>query len=334
MVTIKDVAKKTKLSSAAVSRILNHDPSLKVPDATRNKVLEEAKKMGYVKRKFNRKSSYKPLKIGIVQWYTMERELQDPFYLGIRIGTENALNRNNVEITRHFKEKGRIQSSSMDGMICIGKFSKEQIAEFRKSTDHVIFVDMNMDRIYVNSVVLDFRNAVFDAMNYLVSLGHSRIGFLCGIESTNDQNRYPDQRRTYFLEFCNAYGINYKRYIKEGEFTIESGYNMMKEIIESNDLPTAIFAASDPIAWGAMRALAEHNIRIPEDISLLGFNNDPSSAFTNPPLTTINAPCEKMGEVAAGTLMELRTSKKVYPRKVMLPCELVIRQSCAAVKKQ
>lgn len=333
MITIKDIAEKTGLSSAAVSRILNHDPTLKVPESTRNKVLEEAQKMGYVKRKFNRRSSYKPMRVGIVQWYTMEKELQDPFYLAIRIGTENALNRNNVEIVRHFKnEHQKIDLSTVDGLICIGKFSREEIAEFRKITDHLIFIDMNIDRIYVNSLVLDFKNAVYDALNYLVSLGHKKIGFLGGIETTSDQNRYPDRRFFYFNEYCQKHGISYKRYVKEDEFTIESGYRMMKELILSKDLPTAIFAASDPIAWGAMRALTEYNLRIPQDISIIGFNNDPSSAFINPPLTTINAPCEKMGEIAAMTLLEMRSSKKVYPRKITIPCELVIRQSCASIK--
>ncbi len=333
MITIKDIALKTKLSSATVSRILNHDPTLKVPETTRNRVLEEARRMGYIKRKFNRRSTYRPMKIGIVQWYTMEKELQDPFYLAIRIATENTLHRSNVEIIRHFKdETSKGELASVDGLICIGKFSREEIAEFRKITDHVIFIDMNMDRIYVNSLVLDFRNAVFDALNYLTSLGHKKIGFLGGIEMTSDQNRYPDSRRYFFQEYCQNHGLVYKRYVKEDEFTIESGYRMMKEMILSKDLPTAIFAASDSIALGAMRALFEYHYRIPQDISLLGFNNDPSSAFTNPPLTTIHVPCEKMGEIAAMTMLEMRSQKKVYPRRITVPCELVIRQSCASIK--
>ncbi len=333
MVTIKDVAKKTGLSPATISRILNHDPTLKVPDNTRNKVLEEAKNLGYIKRKFNRKNNYKTIKVGIVQWYSMERELQDPFYLAIRIGAENALQKNNVEIVRYFKnEHQKLDFNNIDSLICIGKFSKDEIAEFRKVSDHIIFVDMNMDRIYVNSIVLDFKNAVNDVMNHLYNLGHRKIGFLGGQEMTSDMKTYTDIRNVCFQNYCQQNGIVYKKYMKLNEFTIESGYNMMKEIIATNDLPTAIFAASDPIAVGAIRALSEHKIKIPEDISIVGFNNDPSSAFTNPPLTTINAPCEKIGEIAASSLLEMRAQKKIYPKKITIPCELVIRESCGKAK--
>ncbi len=333
MITIKDIAEKTGLSSASVSRILNHDPTLKVPEATRNRVLEEAKNLGYIKRKFNRRNNYKPLRIGIVQWYSMERELRDPFYLGIRIGTENALNKNNVEIVRFFKNDGqKLDLNSLDALICIGKFSKEEIAEFRKTTEHLIFVDMDMERIYVNTICLDFKNAVIDIMNHLVGLGHRKIGFLGGIESTSDNEEYIDKRRQYFEDYCNQNSISYKRFIKQAEFTLESGYAMMKEMITSGELPTAIFAASDPIALGAMRALSEYNLIIPHDISIIAFNNDPSSAFSNPPLTTVNAPSEKMGEIAAMTLLEMRSLKKVYPRKIVIPCELVIRESCGPRK--
>lgn len=335
MVTIKDIATKTGLSSATVSRILNHDPNLKVPDATRNKVLEEAEKMGYVKRKFNRKSNYKPMKVGIVHWYTIEKELRDPFYMEIRMAVENTLNKNNAKIIRIFKDdlpKGELDD--IDGLICIGKFSHEEIADFRKLTDHLIFIDMSMDRIIVNNVVLDFRHAVYDALLHLTSLGHKKIGFLGGIETVGNQSRYPDQRKYYFQEFCQNHGINYKNYIKEDQFSIESGYHMMKEMIDNQDLPTAIFAASDQIAIGALRALNEAGLKVPDDLSIIGFNNDSSSAFTTPPLTTINAPCEKIGEIAAMTLINMRSQKKVYPQRITIPCELVIRQSTATINKK
>ncbi len=333
MVTIKDISKKIGLSPATISRILNHDPTLKVPESTVTKVLTEAKNMGYIKRKFNRKNNYKSIRVGIVQWYTMERELQDPFYLAIRIGAEHTLNTHNVEIVRFFKsENAKLNLSNVDALICIGKFSKEEIADFRKNSDHIIFVDMNMERIVVNSMVLDFKNAVYDVMHHLYNLGHRSIGFLGGKEITSDNVPYADIRSHYFQVFCQANNINYKRYMKEAEFTSESGYNMMKEMILSGDLPTAIFAASDPIAVGAMRALSEFKIKIPEDISIIGFNNDQSSAFTNPPLTTVNVPCEKIGEIAAITLINMRSQKKVYPRKIIIPCDLVIRESCGKIK--
>ncbi len=333
-VTITDISNATGLSLATVSRILNHDPNLAVPDHTRAKVIEAARSLGYKKRKFNRSRRYKSTRIGIVQWYSAEKELLDPFYLSIRIGVENTLNKNNTEIVRFFKDELDLrQFQNVDGLICIGKFSKEEITTFRKTTDNLIFIDMNPDRINVSYVTLDFKNAVYDALNYLHSMQHKQIGLFTGVETIADDSIYEDSRKTCFIDYCKANEIVYIPYMKIGEFTSESGYNMMKEMINSKNLPTALFCASDPIAVGVLRACAEFNIKVPEDLSIISFNNDSTAAFSNPPLTTMHAPCDKMGEVAALTLINMKKEKKLYPRKITFPCELVIRQSCAIAKK-
>ena len=93
MVTLKDIAKKAGVSTSAVSRILNYDPTLPVPETTRNKVFNEARNLGYIKKNVKRKNAYENIKVGIVQWYTIDKELTDPFYLSIRIGAENYLSK-------------------------------------------------------------------------------------------------------------------------------------------------------------------------------------------------------------------------------------------------
>ena len=330
MSTIKEIAQQAGVSAATVSRILNYDPTLKVAEQTRQRVFDEAKKQNYIKRKIKTKNNYNPIRIGIVQWYSIEKELNDPFYLSIRIGAESYLNQNNIEMIRSFRVDPDFLSklSMLDGLICIGKFSSQEISEFRKLTDKVIFVDLFMPKIFVNTIVMDFRTAVYEGLEYLASLGHSRIGFLGGIEHTTDGEIYFEQRYHYYQEFCRQKGWDNSRFVRRDQFTVESGYALMQDLIQAHTVPTALFCASDAVAMGALRALHENNYRVPEDISILGFNNNQNTAYTNPPLTTIYAPARQMGELAAQFITQFAAKDKVYPMQIMLPCSLILRQSC------
>lgn len=335
MATIRDVAKIANVSISTVSRVLNYDPSLNVPETTKQLVFDAVLKLGYVKKEVKTKNLYLRYRVGIVQWHTNEKELQDPFYHSIRIGIESTLHNHSIEIIRAFKNDQDYfeKLKGLDGIICVGKFSKTEIAEFRKITDKIIFIDMFMNKIYVNTIVMDTQNAMKDAVEYLVSLNHKKIGFLGGVEYTSDGLQYLDQRLPYFEKYCTHHHIEYLPYIHKGTFSADSGYDMMKSLLASAKLPTAVFCANDPIAFGALSALSEAGLSVPDDISIIAFNNDPASAYTTPPLTTINVPSEKMGELSAHLLVMFFKQKKIYPMTSMIPCELIIRQSCGKAKE-
>jgi LacI family transcriptional regulator len=115
--------------------------------------------------------------------------------------------------------------------------------------------------------------------------------------------------------------------ITEGDFTEEGGYKAMQRLIPHK--PQAVFTASDMMAIGAMRAIREASMRVPQHIAIASFDDIPSAARTEPPLTTVRQPIQHMGEVAAETLMEIITSHQTLPRQVILPTELIIRASCS-----
>ena len=328
MATLKDISKLANVSPSTISRILNYDSTLKVTEETKKAVFEAADELGYQKKK-NKKSKHHPLKVLIVQWYPMDVEISDPFYLSIRIGAETYLNHNNVEVVRYFKGQNdfKDKTKNIDGLICIGKFSKAEVSDFRKITKNIIFVDMFMDRSIVSNICLDLKHAVNDALTHLVKLNHKKIGFIGGIEYLSDKSIYFEQRKYYFEKFCIAHKIDYKNYLSEGGFSIESGYEQTVKLIKSNNLPTAFFVASDQLAYGVLRAFNEYNIRVPEDVSIVGFNNDNNSTYTNPPLTTINAPSDQMGYISATYLLTHIKDKKIYPTSTYIPCELIIRES-------
>lgn len=327
MATIKDIAIKANVSSATVSRILNDDPTLNVPLETRNLVLQAASDLQYHKKKKVSKSTFT---IGIVQWYSLQQEIDDPYYLSIRQGVEQFCQKNSIHVIRTFKSDIHYLSvlQNVDGLVCIGKFTDKECTMLKQISKNIIFIDMQTDSITNHSITIDFKHAMEDAMQYLSMLGHQTIYYLGGVEYLDTNTIYPDQRKKVFIEYCKKYQVNYS--IHEEAFTSESGYTMMTAIIQSKQLPTAIFAASDPIAIGAMRAMQENNIKIPQDISIIGFDDIKAANFTNPPLTTIFTPSEEMGEYGASIVYHFKESNT--PMKIILPCTLIERESCRRVK--
>ena len=332
MATIKDIAQKASVSAATVSRILNQDDTLSVTDETKQRVLKVAQELNYTKHLKN--TVEKSISIGIFQWYSVFQELEDPYYQAIRSGIERYCMTENLEIRRAFQSDPDYINALHDvqGLICIGKFNAEQIQLFESITPNVIFVDMQTSKINCNTISLDFEQAVIDALDYLSDLGHTSIAYLGGKEYLNDDTVYFEQRKDTFIRYCKEHHITYEPYLKETEFSADAGYQMMMELIDAGTLPSAVFAASDPIAIGAMRALYQKGYRIPEDISVIGFDDINVAKFSNPPLTTIYAPADFMGQFAAHYIQLLAESntKLAYnmPVRMTLPCRLTIRDTC------
>lgn len=331
MATIREIAAKAQVSPAAVSRILNNDPSLNVTVATKQRVFDIAAQLGYEKKERGKKNS-DTLTYGILQWYSPKQELDDPYYLSVRLGVENYCTENHINVIRAFRsDSDHIASlSGANGLICIGKFDNEEIENFKKLTPCFILVDMHTARVEYNSISLDFENAVKDVMNYLYELGHRTIGYLGGREYLKGHTVYPDMRRQVFQSFCETHGITYLPYLLEDAYTSDAGYHMMTSLIQEKRVPSAIFAASDSIAIGAMRALAENGYQIPKDVSIVGFDDISSAAYTTPPLTTVHAPSYEMGAYAAAFLTTQYPLFEQYktPLHMTLPCQLVKRGSC------
>lgn len=325
MATIRDVAKKANVSITTVSRILNGDPTLKVSTDTRAIVKKSAEELNYVVLK--KKKSRHSFTIGILQWFSIDEEINDPFYLYIRQGVEDFCNKNDIKVIRTFKNDINYIDSlkDVDGLICIGKFSIDEVKNLNKKYKRIIFIDLCLEKIIVNTVTLDFKNAIYDSLDLLQSLNHKKIGYLGGLEYLDGNILYDDPRKKYFIKYCKKNKIDYEKYILEESFNIESGYNMMIKMIKEDNLPTAFIAASDSIGIGALNALHENNIKIPEEIAIIGFNNIRSSEFTNPPLTTVNAPAFEMGQYAANFILDFKDIG--VPVNTMFPCKIIKRKT-------
>ena len=333
MITLKDVASECGLSPASVSRILNNDRTLHVTDETRRKVFAAADKLGYVKKSTTKsKASFV---LGILQWFSAQQELEDEYYLKIRRGVEDFCVKNSVQIIRAYRTDKDYKDTLKEcsGLVCVGKFSKKESRDLIEFNPNIVFLDMNTEHPDVTTLTMDLYTAAKEALDHLKSLGHMRIAYLGGVEYASGSEIFEDDRRKAYVRFMKRNKYPYEGFMKEDEFTSVSGYKMMNELLAEGSIPTAVFAASDAIAIGAMKAIKENGLKIPGDISVIGINDNEMSGFTEPPLTTMRAPAYDMGQhganivYAAGNL-DIRT-----PLKIKIPCEMIRRDSCGKAKK-
>ena len=325
MATLKDVAKRAGVSMAAVSRFLNNDPGLSLPDSTKDKILQAVDELDYKKKPKEKKERKK---IAVLQWYSPEQELNDPYYLSIRVGIESYFSDKKIEIHRIFKSDDNYleQIRDIHGLICIGKFAKNEMKKLTSLCVNTLFLDMVTESIEYNTISLDLHQAMIDVTEYLIRLNHKKIGFLGGQEVLSDNSVYKDKRIEAFTSTAKKNNIEYNPYFLIDEYTRESGYKMMKQLLNEKDYPTAVIACSDPIAIGALRAIREKGLHVPEDISLVGFDNIEETEFLDPPLTTVHAPSHYMGKYGAMILELMMQTGPMVPCQILLPCSLVIQK--------
>lgn len=330
MATIRDIAKATGVSIGAVSRILNNDVTFNASTETRKKVLAAAKAAGYNNLRGPAPAKRSAFTMGIVQWFSAEEELNDTYYLRARQGVEDFCVENELNIVRYFPgdEGGFNRLKNVNGLICLGKFSHEEIVSLINICSNIVFLDMSVEDYNITSLSMDFEQAIYSALNHLVSKGHRRIGFLGGTEFVGHEERITDERTVSYKKYMQHRDMDGTSYFLEGTFSSSSGYELMNQLLIQPSLPTAVVCASDAIALGAMKAINEHGLNIPEDIAIIGFNNDDSCAYMNPPLSSIDAPSYNMGQHGANLVYAASNLKNHTPLKAKIPCELIIRESC------
>ena len=336
MATITEIAKKTNVSIATVSRVLNYDKSLSISEEKRKLILETAENLDYQPPKRKKQNLKKPLTIGLIHWYTMQQELDDTYYLSIRLGIERTCYERQIDLVKIFKTNDEFEIDHikpLDGVIAVGKFSDEDVKLFDEKFPIVVFVDSSPEETKFDSVVIDFESSMVKAIDYILSLGHKRIGYIGGREFIGKNMKALGERREIvFREYLEQKGLFDERNVHVGSFTIESGYSLMKQAIEQNHLPTAFIIASDGMAIGLMKAAYEAGIRIPNDLSIVGFNDITQSQYTIPPLTTVKVYKEFMGQTAVDLLIEKALGSRTISKKITIPTELVIRESCTNQK--
>lgn len=329
MSTIKDIAELAGVSVATVSRVLNYDDTLNVQEGTKKKVFEAAEQLEYhMKEKKKRK---RKLKLGVICSYSPEEELEDTFYLSVRVAIEQEIEAEGFKRVVLSAEGSADQASAVDGIICLGTFSRSTIEKIGSLNKPHIFVDTIGNLNHADSIITDIKHSMAQVMDYLWSMGHRRIGFIGGSELDSDGREVLDSRLPAYWRFLEKKAALYEDFIKIGEYTPKDGYRLAKELLEQSETPTAIFTANDSLAVGCYRAIQERGLQIPGDISVIGFNDISMAKYLAPPLTTVHVHMNFMGRQAVRMLAECIQSERTINMHVSVPTELMVRESVGRV---
>jgi Transcriptional regulators len=335
MATIREVAKKAGVLITTVSRILNNDDSFNVSKITKEKVLKVIKQLNYERKK--NKNRISQSNISVIKCFDEKIENEDPYFVSLKINLENILKKkvskvkffDLEEIEKLIKYNEISNFSLTDAVIFIGETSKEKLKFFKSLNENIICVDVYDTDNITDYIKFDMRNSVEIVLNYIFKLNHKKIGLLVGRNKV--VKNLVDFREKYFKEIMVKNGLYREEYLQIGDFSMESGYIMMKEILKLENRPTAVFCGNDSIAMGAYKAIRENKLKIPEDISIIGFNDLKLSQYSIPPLTTIKIDTKLIAQETVNSLIELLEGKRDYHKKVFLPIELIERESCQKI---
>jgi LacI family transcriptional regulator len=331
-VTIYDVAREAGVSMATVSRVVNNNPNVK--PQTRKKVFEAIERLGYRPNAVARGlASKKTTTVGVVI-----PDISNTMYSEVVRGIEDIANmyHYNMILCNSDKKKDKeirvintLLEKQVDGLLFMGGVvTDEHIEAFRNSVPIVLCATTDENRT-MPSVDIDHEVAAYDAVKLLIEHGHKNIGMISGNlqDPSNGFARYQGYKRA--LEEA---GIPFREsHVRVGNYRYEAGLDTMDYFLKLSDRPTAIFAATDEMAIGAIHAIQDSGYLVPEDFSVISVDNVRMASMVRPQLSTIAQPMYDIGAVSMRLLTKLMKKEPVSNPVVVLPHETIIRKSVAHI---
>ncbi|CAG7839148.1 LacI family transcriptional regulator [Clostridium botulinum C] len=330
--SIKDVAREANVSIATVSRVLNNVDV--VNEDTKKKVLEAIKKLDYRPNIVARSlKTQKTRTIGIII-----PDISNPIYPEVVRGAEDVSNIYNYNIMlcntdlepdKELEYLRVLGEKMVDGVIYISNSLEERTIKTIKDTNMpLVLIETNGRETEFPSVIIDNKSAAIDAVNYLLKKGNKRIAYI-GI--SDDVINASAIRHEGYIEGLSQNNIPYDKDITffcKYSLKAEDGYEAMNNILEKTTDIDAVFCVNDEIAMGAINALRDKGIKVPEDVDVMGFNDTHGAEFFYPRLTTIAQPLYDMGSVATRMLIKKINNEPLDKELFVLPYELIERDSC------
>ena len=331
-ITIYDLARKLNISIATVSRALKDDPV--VSKKTKKKIFDLAEEMGYRSNHFARNlRQQRTDTIGVIvprlNSYFMSTIIAGIESIANAQGYNLIISQSSESVMKEIANSKTLFNNRVDGLLVSLAYDTEEISHFDpffKKNIPVIFFDRVEQHEASTSIQIDNRKAAYDATMHLIQTGCKRI---VHITATPKRNVYIDRLSGYKQALAEKEIAFREAYILINNLSQEAGTEAATYISQMKPLPDGIFVANDNCAVGCMLALKQAGIRIPEDIAVVGFNNDPVSKVVEPNLSTINYPGYEMGEVAARNLINHLngTAPMHSTNTIILRSDLIVRDS-------
>ena len=330
--TIRELSKLINVSPATISIVINEKKG--VSEETREKVLMAMQEYNYCPHQ--RKKPIENKNVLVLKYYRsgVFVEENQGFIAGILDAVENRLQKENLNMVLRVYKEGfekflaETDLSQYEGIILIGtEFTPDLYPLFASISIPYVVVDNVCPYTSCNSVCMNNEENVYIAINYLKECGHQSIGYIGGnVYSENFQ-----LRKKGFMESVEKLNLNY---IKEHTYmispTMVGAYNdMLIQLDNLSTLPDCFFADNDTLALGAIKALKEKGIKIPKDVSIIGFDDIPYSAVSSPALTTVHVQRNQIGKLAVEKLLKMKKDRKIKSAKTLITGNLIVRDSVA-----
>lgn len=335
--TQRQIAEEAGVSRTTVSLVLNEVPGVRVSPETRERILEVAHRLNYYPDAAARTLvSGRTRTIGFVLCQSPDRVFADAFLPEVLRGVGEAVQANGfrvlihsvVDVTAPDAYIGLVREKHADGIILSGPRSDDrQLPRLRAEGFPVVLLGQ-LPGSGIPFVDVDNVGAARQAVAHLIELGHRRIGMI-----TNAPLAYTAARDRLagYRQALEQAGIGYiGELVRYGDFREESGHEAMGQLLDLARPPSAVFVASDLLAFGALVAIGECGLEVPADIALVGFDDVRLAHYIDPPLTTVRLPAYELGHRAALLLTQLISGEPVEEQEILLQTELVVRQSCGA----
>lgn len=332
--TLQDVATAAGVSPSTVSRYMNR--TLRLKEDTEQRIIDAVETTGYLRPRRGGAADA-PLRNRTIA--LVIPDIANEYFGAIAKAIIESAEQQGYSVvlcaTMNHRSKQTeylelIMSLELSGLIYIGNFARNPaLTPIAASETPVVVMDEKQSGLgaAVDSVVVDDYSGAFQAVSYLVSLGHRRIALATGpaeLHSVRERRRgYQAALRRASIDLDEQIDIT-------GSFSDEFGASVLTQIISAADRPTAVFAASDIIAVGLMVAARKLNVRIPDDLSVVGFDDIPAAEYVTPRLTTVRTPVEESARAALAMLIERIDDVRRPPREAMVSVALEVRDSAAA----
>lgn len=326
-VTIKDIAKLANVSHTTVSRALNDSPFIN--EETKNKIKAIAEQLNYVPN-YNAKSLVLDKSYTIGLFFSSISQGTSPsfFYETVR-GVNSAIEENYNLVVRgidDYKDFTSINNKRFDGIVLMSQSDNDNAFIYHVLQKGIPLVVLNREvgESSLINILSDDKEGAFKAVKYLIENGHSDIAIIEGKEGFKS----AIHRKEGFLKALidNRISVN-GEYMVKGKYDMKSGYKAMKELLNLQKVPTAVFCSNDDMAIGAIKAAFENGLVVPRDISIVGFDNIGFSEYATPALTTIKRPMEEVSILGGKKVIDLINNENNEGEKIYIKTELVIRDS-------
>jgi DNA-binding LacI/PurR family transcriptional regulator len=329
--TIGEIAELAGVSKTTVSRVINNKPD--VNPETRENILELIAKYNFQPNVFAKAiSSQKSNNIGLIIPYTVDYIFSNQFYVDVLRGISTEIENSNYYLLICYVHEANyvdiFRQKRVDGFVLMSPASlhRDIIRELQCAEAPFVSTAKLLDEEAMVYVDVDNVRGASLAVEHLISLGHEKIAFVGKPALTSSQDRL-----TGYRQVLEKHGIAYQEdFVRvTASSSVKAGYEVMADLLQMDNPPTAVFLANDVMAMGAIKASQDLNLRVPEDISIVGFDDVPLAQYTTPALTTVRQPAFEKGVEATRLLLQF-LENGIVPVSRTLDVELIVRNSTAA----